>query len=106
MEENPVKIETGMVMSDEPAMYRAGEYGIRTENMIVVKDDISTQFGDFLSFETITLCYIDTRLIDKTQMTQKEIKWLNDYHERVYDTLADHLSDDEKSWLRRKTLPI
>lgn len=88
MEENPVKIETGMVMSDEPAMYRAGEYGIRTENMIVVKDDIKTQFGEFLAFDTITLCYIDTRLVDKSQMTPKEIAWLNDYQENVYASLA------------------
>lgn len=106
MEENPVKIETGMVMSDEPAMYRAGEYGIRTENMIVVKDDIKTQFGEFLAFDTITLCYIDTRLVDKSQMTPKEIAWLNDYQENVYASLAPHLSEEESAWLRNKTLPI
>ena len=106
MEENPVKIQTGMVMSDEPAMYRAGEYGIRTENMIVVKDDIKTQFGEFLSFETITLCHIDTRLVDKSQMTAKEIDWLNNYHEEVYSALSPHLSEEERGWLRRKTLPI
>lgn len=106
MEENPVKIEVGMVMSDEPAMYRAGEYGIRTENMIVVREDIKTQFGEFLAFDTITLCYIDTRLIDKTRMTPKEIDWLNNYHERVYTLLSPHLTKEESEWLRNKTLPI
>ncbi len=106
MEENPVKIEVGMVMSDEPAMYRAGEYGIRTENMIVVREDVKTQFGEFLAFDTITLCYIDTKLIDKTQLTPKEIEWLNNYHERVYTLLSPYLTNDEDAWLRNKTLPI
>lgn len=106
MEENPVKIEVGMVMSDEPAMYRPGEYGIRTENMILVCDDITTVFGEFLCFETLTLCYIDTRLVDKEAMTPREIKWLNDYHERVYTELAPHLTQAEREWLRAKTLPI
>ena len=60
MEENPVILEPGMVMSDEPAIYRPGEYGIRTENMILIHEDSETEFGKFLGFETLTLCYIDT----------------------------------------------
>ena len=63
MEENPVILEPGMVMSDEPAMYRPGEYGIRTENMILIREDSETEFGKFLGFETLTLCYIDTKLV-------------------------------------------
>lgn len=62
MEENPVTLKPGMVISDEPAMYRTGEYGIRTENMILVREDSETEFGKFLGFDTLTLCFIDTRL--------------------------------------------
>lgn len=106
MEENPVEISVGMVMSDEPAMYRPGQYGIRTENMIAVRPDITTEFGEFLTFDTLTPCYIDTRLVDAARMTPREIAWLNAYHEGVYSTLAPHLSADEAAWLRAKTLPI
>ena len=60
MEENPVTLKPGMVISDEPAMYRTGEYGIRTENMILVREDSETEFGKFLGFDTLTLCFIDT----------------------------------------------
>lgn len=63
MEENPVTLKPGMVISDEPAMYRTGEYGIRTENMILVREDSETEFGKFLGFDTLTLCFIDTSLI-------------------------------------------
>ena len=60
MEENPVTLKPGMVISDEPAMYRTGEYGIRTENMILVREDSETEFGKFLGFDTLTLCFIET----------------------------------------------
>lgn len=103
MEENPVIIEAGMVMSDEPAMYRAGEYGIRTENMVVCKEVETTDFGTFLGFDTITLCYIDMRLVDTSVMTAPELAWLKTYQQHVYDTLAPHLSEEERAWLHSKT---
>lgn len=106
MEENPVVLLPGMVMSDEPALYRAGQYGIRTENMIVVKEVDKTDFGSFLGFDTITLCYIDTKLVDKSKMEQDEVNWLNTYHKFVYDTLAPHLSEEEREWLKGKTAEI
>ncbi|MDR0431318.1 MAG: aminopeptidase P family protein [Tannerellaceae bacterium] len=106
MEENPVKLETGMVMSNEPAMYRTGEYGIRTENMMVVREDSETEYGKFLSFETLTLCYIDTNLVIVPMLSVREHAWLNKYHQMVYDKLSPHLDEDEKAWLREKTKEV
>lgn len=106
MEENPVPLEAGMVMSDEPAMYRTGEYGIRTENVNLIKEDIETEYGRFLTFETLTLCYIDTRLLDLSILTDAELDWINNYHRKVYDKLSPHLNNDEKEWLKEKTAEV
>ena len=106
MEENPVILEPGMVMSDEPAMYRAGEYGIRTENMVLIHKDSETEFGTFLGFETLTLCYIDTRLVIPSMLSAREHAWLNKYHQQVYETLSPHLTEEEKAWLKEKTAEI
>lgn len=106
MEENPVILEPGMVMSDEPAMYRAGEYGIRTENMVLIHKDSETEFGTFLGFETLTLCYIDTRLVIPSMLSAREYAWLNKYHQQVYETLSPHLTEEEKAWLKEKTAEI
>lgn len=106
MEENPVILEPGMVMSDEPAMYRAGEYGIRTENMVLIRKDSETEFGTFLGFETLTLCYIDTRLVIPSMLSAREHAWLNKYHQQVYETLSPHLTEEEKEWLKEKTAEI
>ena len=106
MEENPVILEPGMVMSDEPAMYRPGEYGIRTENMILIREDSETEFGKFLGFETLTLCYIDTKLVIPSMLSVREHAWLNKYHQMVYDLISPHLNEEEKAWLKEKTAEI
>lgn len=106
MEENPVVLKPGMVISDEPAMYRTGEYGIRTENMILCRTDSETEFGQFLGFETLTLCPIDTRLIIPTMLSARERAWLNKYHQMVYDKLSPYLDEAEKTWLKNKTAEI
>lgn len=106
MEENPVTLKAGMVMSDEPAMYRTGEYGIRTENMILVRPDSQTEFSEFLAFDTLTLCYIDTSLIIVSMLSPREHAWLNKYHQHVYETLSPHLNAEEQAWLREKTAEI
>jgi Xaa-Pro aminopeptidase len=80
---NEVPIQPGMVMSNEPGLYREGEYGIRTENMITCVEKETTIFGQFLGFETLTLCPIDTRLIDFELFSGKERNWLNNYHSEV-----------------------
>jgi Xaa-Pro aminopeptidase len=101
--ESKTVIQTGMLISDEPAVYRTGEYGIRTENLLICFKDEETEFGKFLKFETVSLCYIDKTLIDISLMDQKEIDWLNAYHSEVYEKLSPYLSPEEKTWLKNKT---
>lgn len=103
MEENPVTLKPGMVMSDEPGIYREGAYGIRTENMVLIKEKASTAFGLFYQFETLTLCYIDKTLIEKSMLSDDEITWLNNYHQTVYEKLSPYLDEEEKAWLEAKT---
>lgn len=99
-------IEPGMVLSNEPALYRLGEYGLRTENMIVCLKDESTPFGDFLRFDTLTLCPIDTKAIDKNLLTSEEITWLNNYHEWVYQELEPLTRNELKGFLKELTRPV
>ncbi len=104
--DNKTIIEPGMLISNEPAIYREGEYGIRTENLIICYEDEETDFGQFLKFDTVSLCYIDKSLIDKSLLVQDEIDWLNSYHSEVYEKLSPHLNEKEKQWLKAKTEPI
>jgi Xaa-Pro aminopeptidase len=99
-------IEPGMVVSDEPAFYRPGKYGFRTENLLVCREEEETEYGSFLSFETVTLCYIDSSLIDVSLLDDRELKWLNDYHARVYRMLQERLEPEDRSWLAGKTRPL
>jgi Xaa-Pro aminopeptidase len=101
--QSKVIIEPGMLISDEPAIYREGEYGIRTENLLLCYEDEESEFGRFLRFDTVTLCYIDRKLIDVLLLDQKEIDWLNSYHSEVYEKLSPHLTSEEKMWLKNKT---
>jgi Xaa-Pro aminopeptidase len=102
-EENPVTMHPGMIVTNEPGIYRDHEYGIRTENMMLTTHAMKTAYGDFFQFETLTLCYIDTIPIVKEMVTDEEIGWLNDYHRMVYEKLSPYLSDEEKRWLMHKT---
>jgi Xaa-Pro aminopeptidase len=95
-----------MVISDEPAVYREGKYGFRTENLIVCVDDRQTDHGRFLKFETVTLCHIDPSLIEVSLLDDAELRWLNDYHEKVWSELSGRLGADERKWLRAKTAPL
>jgi len=99
-------IEAGMLTSNEPAIYRDGEYGIRTENLLLCYEDEVTEFGKFLKFDTVSLCYIDKSMVDKSLLDQKEIDWLNSYHSEVYNKLSPYLNEEEKLWLRDKTDPL
>jgi len=100
---NQIILEPGMLISDEPAVYREGKYGIRTENLMVCYEDEETEFGQFLKFDTVSLCYIDKTLIDESLLDQKEIEWLNAYHSEIYEKLSPLLSPEEKRWLENKT---
>jgi Xaa-Pro aminopeptidase len=99
-------IRPGMLISDEPAVYREGEYGIRTENLILCVDDEVTSYGKFLKFETMSLCYIDLSLIDPGLLNREEIEWLNAYHADVFMKLGPYLKEEERSWLMDKTRPL
>lgn len=99
-------LEPGMLTSDEPAVYREGEYGIRIENLILCRNDHETEYGQFLKFETVSLCYIDKTLIDISLLDPKEIKWLNSYHAEVYEKLSPFLTAEENEWLKEKTSRI
>ncbi len=99
-------LEPGMLISDEPAVYRQGEYGFRTENLFFCVDDCETDYGRFLKFETVTLCYIDRELVEASLLDDRELAWLNEYHETVYRALGDSLESDIRKWLRNKTMPV
>ena len=107
LQENPVALQPGMLTSNEPGLYVTGKYGIRSENLVLTVPALSTpDGGNFLRFETVTLFPFDTNLVDTSMMTDAQIKWLNDYHKHVYDTLSPHLSADAAQWLARKTEPV
>lgn len=99
-------IEPGMLLSDEPAIYREGEYGFRTENLVLCTEDKETEYGKFLKFDTLTLCYIDTSLVDKSLVTDEELQWLNDYHKLVYGILGQLVPAEINQWLEEKTASI
>ncbi len=102
MDENPATLQKGMIISNEPGMYRTNKYGIRTENLVAVIDKGSSEFGNFLGFETLTLFPIDKNLLDLEKMTEQEIDWLNNYHQQVLTRLSPKLADNEKFWLSQK----
>lgn len=102
-EYNENAIEPGMVMSNEPAFYREGEYGIRTENMILCVEVEETAFGKFYGFETLTLCPIDTTLVNTELLSETEMKWLNAYHKNVNAQLKPHLRKELHSFLDKLT---
>jgi len=105
MDENPTVLQPGMMISNEPGMYRTNEYGIRIENLVHVVPAQKTEFGQFLKFETLTLFPIDQHLINFDLLSNTEIEWLNEYHQRVYDTIAPKLNEYEREWLSKKCNP-
>ncbi|WP_413520939.1 aminopeptidase P family protein [Psychrobacter glacincola] len=102
-------MKEGMISSNEPGLYREGKYGIRIENLMVnqrVAQPEETEFGDFLNFETVTYCPIDTRLIEPSLLTQIEVDWLNSYHSQVYAELKDRVDGAALEWLTERTQAI
>lgn len=106
MEWMPAPLRAGMTLTDEPGLYLAGKFGVRTENTVLITDYKKTEFGKFLQIEPLTLCPIDTTPIDTNIMLPEEIDWLNQYHQKVYEKLAPYLSEIEKKWLRNATKAI
>lgn len=106
MNENPAILEVGMVTSNEPGIYRSGQYGIRLENLILVCEQETSDFGRFLTFETLTLFPFDLNSIEKKHLSSQEINWINQYHQMVYDRLNPELNEIECNWLKEKTRTI
>ena len=105
-EVNPTELQLGMITSNEPGIYRSGKYGIRIENLVVTELREETEFGRFFGFETVTICFLDNQLVDKSLLTAEELAWYNAYQERVYQTLHPLLSPEEAAWLRTKTAAL
>ena len=107
---NPTPLEVGHIISDEPGIYRTDKWGIRTENLITVipakQTNETTTEDEWLAFETLTLCFYDTSLIEMSLMTDDEIDWINAYHVRVYKEISPLLNDEEKSYLAYKCAAI
>lgn len=98
--------EVGMFSSNEPGYYEAGEFGIRIENLILAVDREDNEHGRFLCFDSLTLYPIATNMIHHSMLTPEEIKWLNDYHERVFHALAPQLTEAERDWLQPQCAAI
>lgn len=103
MEWKPTPLRSGMTVTDEPGIYLAGEFGVRIENMLLVKDYMQTEMGKFLQMESLTLCPIDTAPIDVLLLTEEEKNWLNVYHQLVFEKLSPWLDEEDKNWLREAT---
>ena len=99
---NSVELVSGMIISNEPGYYKLNEYGIRTENLVMVKENKD----NLLYFENLTWCPIDIDLIEKDLLNNKELEWLNKYHENIYAKLNNYLNDKEKKWLELVTKPL
>ena len=106
MEWKPAPLVAGMTVTDEPGIYLAGKFGVRIENTLLVTPYKETEFGQFLQFESLTLCPIDTSPIITDMLLPEELSWLNDYHQRVFETLSPHLSSSESAWLRIACAPL
>lgn len=103
---NPTEMMLNTITSDEPGIYRGGKWGIRIENLVACKLVQETEFGRFFGFETLTLCYFDNSMIEKSLLTEDEIAWYNAYQKKVYDTLSPMLTSEEAAWLKNKTQAI
>ena len=97
-----VELLSGMILSNEPGYYKEGEYGIRIENIVVVKDDKENK----LTFENISWAPIDRDLINPNMLNDNELEWINEYHQKVYEKLSNFLTLEEKRWLQEVTKPL
>ncbi|MDD3903706.1 MAG: aminopeptidase P family protein [Sphaerochaeta sp.] len=101
-----VPLKKGMILSDEPGVYKEGKHGIRIENIVAVREDIKTEFGQFLSFEVLTICPFERKLIDKNLLSESELAMVNNYHRWVYEELKDLVEAESVSYLKQATLPL
>lgn len=103
---NTVKLEEGMIITNEPGIYKEGKYGIRTENTLLVQEHSTTEHGRFMKFKVISYCPIDLDAIEESMLSEEEKQWLNEYHQMVYNKLEQRLDNEEKHWLKNYTRSI
>ena len=104
---NSTELEPGMVITNEPGVYKEGKYGIRTENTIIVeKDLVSEEFGEFYKFRTISYCPIDLEGVNVEMLSSQEKAWLNNYHKMVFEKLSPYLNEEEKEFLKHETREV
>ena len=103
---NSIVLQPGMILTNEPGIYKEGKHGIRTENTMLVTDDFENEYGRYLKFDTISYCPIDLEGLDISLLTQQEKDWLNNYHKEVYNKLSPYLNEEEKAWLRNETRAV
>lgn len=101
-----VKLEKGMLMTNEPGIYRDGDYGIRLENMILITSAFENEFGKFFKFENMTYCHFERNLMDTKMLSTAEINYIDTYHSQVYEKLNGQLKPDVAVWLKEKTRPL
>ena len=103
-----VALEPGMILSNEPGYYKAGAYGIRIENLVLVRAALDVAGGErpLMSFETLTLAPIDRALVEARLLASDEIVWLDAYHARVRETLGPLVDEDTVAWLKAATEPL
>lgn len=106
MEWKPAPLHAGMTVTDEPGLYLAGKFGVRTENTLLIKDYMSTEFGKFLQMEPLTLCPIDVAPLDVDMLLPEELDWLNAYHKTVLKKLSPYLDEEEVEWLKKATQAV
>ncbi|MDN6310334.1 MAG: aminopeptidase P family protein [Psychroflexus sp.] len=103
---NPVELQAGMVLSNEPGYYVEGQYGIRHENLFLIKTWKETEWNTFYEFETLTLCPFFKSVIDKDMLSQAEVDWINAYHKVVQEELSPHLEGEVKTWFEDLVSPL
>lgn len=106
-EGNSVVLEPGMILTNEPGVYKEGKHGIRTENTLIVeKDLVSEEFGEFYKFRTISYCPIDLEGVNVEMLSPEEKDWLNNYHNMVFEKLSPYLNEEEKEFLKYETREV
>lgn len=106
MNHMPALLLPGMTVTNEPGVYKAGRYGVRTENTMLIVNDQTTEFGEFYKFEPLTLCPIDLKPILPELLSPEEKEWLNSYHQQVYTSLSPFLPQEQKEWLAKATTAV
>ena len=93
-----------MTVTNEPGIYKTGRHGVRTENTMLIVPSQETEFGTYYKFEPLTLCPIDKEAILTDMLSDEEITWFNQYHEKVYNCLNPELNNEEREWLKRSNI--